>query len=109
MHKLLQDLSIGDEIYLYGFKLLGDRDVFIKKKLNITKVSKNFGTATGYCNGVRYIIKSNERSVYRNMVWIFEEDDKLAKELLINFYNRKIEILEHDIENCKDKINRIKL
>ncbi len=46
--------------------------------------------------------------VYNAMVWLEERDDQKAKELLIDYYQNKIDDLKEVIQGHQNKINLLK-
>jgi hypothetical protein len=58
-------------------------------------------------NKIRRVVKMGEGVVYRNSIWLTEENDELAKNILANYFERKIEILEHEIQLFHDRIHLI--
>lgn len=107
--KQLLDLKVGDTVYLYGLVCLADKsEVFIHREVNIVKVTPRFNLVTGEtASGIKHVIKANEGTVYRNLLWLTEDDLPKAKLILIENYNRKIDIAKHDIALLQDRIELI--
>lgn len=52
----------------------------------------------------RYFVSSEPSKLYYRKVWLQERDDNLAKKLYIEYHERKIKELEHNIELHKKAI-----
>jgi hypothetical protein len=112
--KSLDELKVDDIIFIYSIASFTDKEVVIKTKARVYKVTPQYNSASTYENfenpdipNIRRVIKMGEGVVYRNSVWLSEENDEAAKEILINFFKRKIEILEHEIGTYKSRIDLI--
>ena len=112
--KSLDELKVDDIVFIYSIASFPDKEVVIKTKVRVYKVTPQYNSASTYENfekpdipNVRRVIKMGEGVVYRNSIWLSEENDEVAKEILINFFKRKIEILEHEIDMYKSRINLI--
>lgn len=114
--KRIEDLKTGDIIYQYGIGNLPDRGDFVfKRKLEIDNsymVTKRNDHAIGFEyfsneQKLRHTIKSNEGKMYRNTFWLSEEDDKLAKEIMVKYLNRNIEIALHQIKTNRNRISMV--
>lgn len=104
MTKRIEELKNGDIVYQYGIATFPDREFIFQKKLiidnsetSIKMLHRDFASAKE-SNGVRHIIKGNEGVIYRNAVWFTERDDKKAKQLLLEYLNKKINIAQHTID-----------
>jgi len=102
--KALEELKVDDIIFIYSIVSLPNKEALTKVKAKIYRVRPQFNTASAHeeikkniFGEVRRIIKMNEGIVYRNAVWLTEENDEAAKDILINHFNRKLEILENEI------------
>ena len=104
MNRLVGQLKDGEIVHQYGIgNLAGRGDFVFYKELTIdnskyTKISRRDFAAAVDSDGIRHILKSNEGTVYRNIVWLSERDDNRAKELLLSQIERKIDIAKHEIE-----------
>jgi hypothetical protein len=112
--KSLDELKVDDIIFIYSIASFLDKEAVTKAKVKVYKVTPLYNSASTYenferpdDNKIRRVIKMGEGVVYRNSVWLSEENDEAAKEILINFFKRKIEILEHEIGTYKSRIDLI--
>ncbi len=105
--KRLDELNVGDIIYLYGIASLSNGEFVIDKELEITNINKHFKLVTGRETqstiSANHIIKANEGTVYRNLVWLTENNKELAMKLLTDFFDRKIEIAQNSINGFENK------
>lgn len=108
--KLLNELKVDDIIFIYSIVSFPDEEVFVKSKVKVYKAITQYNSVSAYenfdkPNKIRRVVKMNEGVVYRNSIWLSEENDSLAKDILTKFFKRKIEILNHDIELINTRIN----
>lgn len=113
--KSLEELKVDDVIFIYSILLFPNKeDVMVKTKVKVYKVTPQYNSASTYenfekpnGNKIRRVVKMGEGVVYRNSIWLTEENDELAKDILANYFERKIEILEHEIQLFHDRIHLI--
>lgn len=112
--KKLKDLKEGETIYKYGVNNTNSGEFVYKTKLTV-QYPRILGTKY-FIRGVedlggdaKYIhrIDCDEGIVYRNSVWLAEENDEEAENLLLNEMNNKIQKAYHNIDVYKRHINMI--
>ena len=104
--KKISDIKEGDIIYQYGIGNLPDKgDFAFKRTLTVYKSKFAIVGLEDFGDGMvcRHIIKANEGKVFRNIVWLTEEDDEKAYEILTNAYNRRIEALTNQIDVLENR------
>lgn len=113
--KALEELKIDDVIFVYSILSFPNKEeVMVKTKVKVYKVTPQYNSASTYenfekpnGNKIRRVVKMNEGNVYRNSIWLTEENDELAKDILVNYFKRKIEILDHEIQLFQSRINLV--
>jgi len=113
--KSLEELKVDDVIFVYSILSFPNKEeVMVKTKVKVYKVTPQYNSASTYenfekpnGNKIRRVVKMGEGVVYRNSIWLTEENDELAKDILTNYFERKIEILEHEIQLFHDRIHLI--
>jgi hypothetical protein len=113
--KSLEELKVDDVIFVYSILSFPNKEeVMVKTKVKVYKVTPQYNSASTYenfenpnGNTIRRVIKMNEGNVYRNSIWLTEENDELAKDILVNHFKRKIEIMEHEIQLFHNRIDLV--
>ena len=109
--KKLSDLKDGKLIYTYSIDTLNKKEVFNIKELKIKQTHRSSSGKWGAkaeeinYNGFRniYEIEHNEGVVFKNALWLSENNSKLAKDIMIKYFNTEIEDSYIYMEDLKKK------
>lgn len=107
--KKLEEMKLGQKVYVYQLITFPDREVF--KKCEAT-ININSTIVTRYLVAVgkeigRYQLRSDEGIVYRNALWLSEENDDYAKRAFRAAYEEKLKVFRSSIDLYEKRIDLI--
>lgn len=110
--KKVEDLEVGDIIYIYSILSFPDREVMNTIEAKVYRTTKDYNSCSVYENyesntPIRHVVKSNEGVVFRNSFWLSKKDDDLAESIMISYLKRKINIFENDIKLYRKRIHMV--
>ena len=95
---------MSQTIYLYS---LWRRHFISSECILKPSANKEFVYVKDTRNNSSYRVSSSPETVYNGMIWLEEQDDKYAAELLIAYQNQQIAKLETRIDNHKSIIETL--
>ena len=95
---------MSQTIYLYS---LWRRQFISSECILKPSANKEFAYAKDNRNNSIYRVSSSPKTVYNGLIWLEEQDDKYAAELLIAYQNQQISKLETRIGNHKSIIETL--